>query len=75
MKLKKKEEGITLITLAVTIVVITILLTVTITQLTSDDKGIVDKAMNETQYHEEAIENEQRKINEVTQNQMEDWGL
>lgn len=73
--MNKKEKGITLVSLAVTIVVMTILVTVTIALLSSDDENLINEVKNETKYHEEAIENEQRKINEVTQNQMEDWGL
>ena len=72
--MNKKEEGITLVSLAVAVIVLIIISGLTVYQLVSDN-GIVDKSLNETQYHEEAVKNEQKKINEVTQNQMEDWGF
>ena len=72
--MKQNENGITLVSLVVAIIVLIIISGVTVYQLVSDN-GIVDKSLNETQYHEEAVKNEQRKINEVTQSQMEDWGF
>ncbi|MBR3325209.1 MAG: hypothetical protein IKG14_04105 [Clostridia bacterium] len=69
-----KDDGITLIALIVTIIVLIIISGVTIKKLTEDDE-FIEEFVNETQYHEEATENEQRKINQVTQNQLEDWGF
>lgn len=73
-KLNKKNNGITMVALVVTIIVLLILTGVTVHQLSSDE-GVVDKSINETEYHQEAIQNEQSKMNEVMEKQMQDWGF
>ena len=53
-----KDDGITLIALIDTIIVLIIISGVTIKKLTEDDE-FIEEFVNETQYHEEATENEE----------------
>ena len=50
----RREKGITLIALVITIVVLLILAAVSITALTDEDKGVVTKAKKSAQLTEDA---------------------
>ena len=61
----RKQKGITLIALVITIVVLLILAAVSITALTDEDKGVVTKAKKSAQLTEEAAEQEDQDIAEI----------
>lgn len=64
LKLKKEINGITLIALVVTIIVLLILSAIAI-NLTIGNNGIIKRAQDSTQKREEATANEQNELNEV----------
>lgn len=64
-KLKQANKGITLIALVVTIVILLILAGITI-NLVFSDNGIIKKAQETANKTQEAIENEQAQMNELT---------
>ena len=64
MKSIKEKSGITLIALAVTIIVILILATVTIGAVFSDD-GIINKAKEAANSMNNAVENDQKELNDL----------
>ena len=64
LKLKKEINGITLIALVVTIIVLLILSAIAI-NLTIGNNGIIKRAQDSTQKWEEATANEQNELNEV----------
>mgnify|MGYP005825366031 FL=1 len=64
MKSIKEKSGITLIALAVTIIVILILATVTIGAVFSDD-GIINKAKEAANAMNNAVANDQTSLNEL----------
>ncbi len=71
----KKQKGITLIALVITIIVLLILAAVSITALTDEDKGVVTKAKQAAQKTEDASEQEDADIKEITDYaDSEDWG-
>lgn len=72
--MNNSEKGVTLIALVVTIIVLVIITGVTLNKISSDD-GLLNQTANEILYQKDTIENEQKKINEVTKNQLEDWGF
>ena len=61
----RKQKGITLIALVITIVVLLILAAVSITALTDEDKGVVTKAKKSAQLTEDAAEQEDQDIAEI----------
>ena len=61
----KKNKGITLIALVITIVVLLILAGVSITALTDEDKGVVTKAKKAAQETEDAAQEEDEDISEI----------
>ena len=61
----RKQKGITLIALVITIVVLLILAGVSITALTDEDKGVVKKAKEAAQKTEDAAEQEDLDIEEI----------
>ena len=61
----KKQKGITLIALIVTIIVLLILAGVSITTLTDEDKGVVKKAEQAVEKSEIATDEEKEKVDEV----------
>ena len=61
----RKQRGITLIALIVTIIVLLILAGVSITALTDNDKGVVSKAKSAAQKTEQAAEQEDDDIAEI----------
>ena len=65
----RKESGVTLIALVITIIVLIILAGVSITSLTDEDKGVVTKAKEAAVKTEEAAEQEDEDIKEdITKN-------
>lgn len=60
-----KEKGITLIALAVTIIVLLILATITM-KLILDDKGLIKRTEDASQKWNEASINEQKELNEIS---------
>lgn len=72
-KLKKVENGITLISLVVTIIVLLIITSVALAGL--DEDGVVSEAFNETEYQQEVINGEQNKMDRVRNEQLKDWGF
>ena len=61
----KKQKGITLIALVITIIVLLILAAVSITALTDEDKGVVTKAKQAAQKTEDAAADEDSEIQEI----------
>ena len=61
----RREKGITLIALVITIIVLLILAAVSITALTDEDKGVVTKAKQAAKETEEAAEQEDIDIEEI----------
>ena len=61
----RREKGITLIALVITIVVLLILAAVSITALTDEDKGVVTKAKQAAKETEKAAEQEDNDIEEI----------
>ena len=71
----KRQNGITLIALVVTIIVLLILAGVSITALTDDEKGVVTKAKQAATKTEEASDEENEDIKEIMDYvDSEDWG-
>ena len=71
----KKQKGITLIALVITIVVLLILAAVSITALTDEDKGVVTKAKQAATKSEEAVEEENQEIKNILEyGESENWG-
>ena len=71
----KKQNGITLIALVITIIVLLILAAVSITALTDEDKGVVTKAKQSAQKTEDAADKEDADIKEIMDYaDSEDWG-
>ena len=62
----RKQKGITLIALVITIIVLLILAAVSITALTDEDKGVVTKAKQAAKKTEEASDQEDADIKEIT---------
>lgn len=71
--MKKNEKGITIVALVVTIIVMLILAGITMKELS--DNSIISQVQEETNSHQEGIENEQKKMDEVKSKQLEDWGF
>ncbi len=61
----KKQKGITLIALVITIIVLLILAAVSITALTDEDKGVVTKAKQAASKTETAADEEDADIKEI----------
>ena len=61
----RKQKGITLIALVITIIVLLILAGVSITALTDDEKGVVTKAKQAAQETEDASDKEDADIKEM----------
>ena len=61
----RKESGVTLIALVITIIVLIILAGVSITSLTDEDKGVVTKAKEAAVKTEEAAEQEDEDRREI----------
>lgn len=61
----KKQNGITLIALVITIIVLLILAGVSITAITDDEKGVVTKAKEAVQKTEESANAEDSEIQEI----------
>lgn len=75
MKIKTKENGITIISLAVTIIVMLILAGVVINAALVEDSGLVHDIKSEKEEQEEMIKEEQDKRDDVLKNQLKDWGF
>ena len=75
MKIKTKENGITIISLAVTIIVMLILAGVVINAALVEDSGLVQDIKSEKEEQEEMIKEEQDKRDDVLKNQLKDWGF
>ena len=63
----KKNKGITLIALVITIIVLLILAGVSITALTDEDKGVVSKAKHAAEETEKAAEEEEEDIEDINE--------
>ena len=61
----RKQKGITLIALVITVIVLLILAAVSITALTDEDKGVVTKAKQAAQKTEDAATDEDSEIQEI----------
>ncbi len=71
----RKQKGITLIALVITIIVLLILAAVSITALTDEDKGVVTKAKQAASKTEDAADQEDADIKEIIDYaDSEDWG-
>ena len=71
----RKQKGITLIALVITIIVLLILAAVSITALTDEDKGVVTKAKQAASKTEDASDQEDEDIKEIIDYaDSEDWG-
>ncbi len=71
----RKQKGITLIALVITIIVLLILAAVSITALTDEDKGVVTKAKQAASKTEDAADEEDADIQEILDYaDSEDWG-
>ena len=75
MKIKTKENGRTIISLAVTIIVMLILAGVVINAALVEDSGLVHDIKSEKEEQEEMIKEEQDKRDDVLKNQLKDWGF
>ena len=71
----KNERGITLISLAITIVVMFILAGVAIYEAVINDGGVVNEVKEETSKQQEMVQEEKDKMNTVLKEQEEDWGI
>ncbi len=71
----KNERGITLISLAITIVVMFILAGVAVYEAVINDGGVVNEVREETSKQQEMIQEEKDKMNTVLKEQEEDWGI
>ena len=71
--MNKYNNGITMISLIITIVIILIITGVAISEL--DDQGLAQKAKKETQWQQQEIQNEQNKMEQVRNEQLQDWGF
>ena len=71
----KNERGITLISLAITIVVMFILAGVAVYEAVINDGGVVNEVREETSKQQEMIQEEKDKMNTVLKQQEEDWGI
>ena len=71
----KNERGITLISLAITIVVMFILAGVAVYEAVINDGGVVNDVREETSKQQEMIQEEKDKMNTVLKEQEEDWGI
>ena len=71
----KDERGVTMIALGVTILVLSIITAVSISQLVLSNSVFVKQMVNETDYQEEMIREEEDKINNVIDEYEEEWGL
>lgn len=71
--MNNQEKGITLIALAITIIVLMILTAVSMQAFSED--GLVFQIKGETQNQTQKIDRERRKMDEVKQKQLEDWGF
>ncbi len=71
----KDERGVTMIALGVTILVLSIITAVSISQLVLGNSVFVKQMVNETDYQEEMIREEEDKINNVIDEYEEEWGL
>ena len=71
--MKQKEEGITLITLVVMIVLTIIIAGVAVYSVTKND--MITEVKQDMQYQYEASVNEAVKMNSTIRNQYDDWGL
>lgn len=69
----QKEEGITLTTLVVMVIIMLIIAGVTIYEFTSND--VTTEVKQDMQYQYEASVNEATKMNSTFSNQLDDWGL
>ncbi len=71
----KDERGITMIALALTIVVLSIITAVSIRQITVNNSEAMKEIINETDYQEEMVQDEKDKMDNVIDRYEEDWGL
>ena len=69
----RKQKGITLIALVVTVIVLLILAAVSITALTDEDKGVVTKAKTAAQKTEDAAKAEDDEIQEILDYADSEW--
>lgn len=69
------ERGITLLSLALTIVVMVILAGVAIYSGTIEDGGLINQVKDETSKQQDMVQDEKDKMNAVLKEQEEDWGI
>ncbi len=71
----KDEKGITLAVLIITVVMFVIIVGVTVRQLVYDNAAPVKSIKNETEYQQNMVQNENKKINGVISDIEEEWGI
>lgn len=71
----KDERGITVAVLVITIVILFILAGASLRQIIVDNAAPVKSIMNETDYQQNMVQNENKKINSVISDIEEEWGI
>ena len=71
----KNERGITLIALAATLIVMSILAVVSINVAFVENSSIIRQVENETEAQQHMMEQEQDKTSNIIKNYEEEWGL
>ncbi len=71
----KTERGITLPILVVTIIILSILIGITVRQLTISNTGLINSVKSEIEYHEEQRYEEEDKMDNVISSYEQEWGL
>ena len=71
----KSERGITLIVLVTTIIVLLILAGVSLSQITIKNSAPLKSIMNQTEYQQDMVQNENKKMNSAISNIEEEWGI
>ena len=71
----KNERGITLIALAATLIVMSILAVVSINVAFVENSSVIRQVENETEAQQQMMEQEQDKTSNIIKNYEEEWGL
>ncbi len=71
----KNERGITLIALAATLIVMSILAVVSINVAFVENSSVIRQVENETEIQQHMMEQEQDKTSNIIKNYEEEWGL
>lgn len=71
----KNERGITLLSLALTVIVMIMLAGVTLYLSINNDNGVINEVKEETKLQQNMVQVEKDKMNTVLQDLEKDWGL